>query len=58
MDIIKFSILQPVTVLVGVILVLLFGMVALFKLPYQLSPRVEKPVVSVTTVWPGPPPTR
>lgn len=53
MDIIKFSIRNPVTVLVGVILLALFGVVSLSRLPYQLSPRVERPVVSVMTFWPG-----
>ena len=37
----------------GVILVLLFGLVALYQLPYQLAPRIEKPVVSVRTFWAG-----
>lgn len=53
MDFIKFSINRPVTVLVGVIFVVLFGLVSLYQLPYQLSPRVEKPIVTVRTVWPG-----
>lgn len=53
MDLIRFSISKPVTVFVGVILLLLFGTVALTRLPYQLSPRVEQPVISVSTFWPG-----
>ena len=53
MDFIRFSIERPVTVLVGVIFVVLFGLVSLSQLPYQLTPRVEKPVVTVRTFWPG-----
>ena len=53
MDFIRFSIERPVTVLVGVILLVMFGLVAFFELPYQLTPRIEKPVVSVRTFWPG-----
>jgi len=53
MDAIKFSITKPVTVIVGVILVVLFGLIGLKQLPYQLSPRVIEPEISVTTIWPG-----
>ncbi len=53
MEIIKFSIEKPVTVIVGVIIVVLFGMISLFSLPYQLSPDVTEPEITVTTVWTG-----
>lgn len=53
MDPIRFSIKNPVTVLVGVILVTMFGLIGFFKLPYQLSPDVTEPIISVTTTWPG-----
>lgn len=53
MDIIKFSIRNPVTVMVGVILVVLFGLVSLSRIPVQLSPNVEEPTISVRTIWPG-----
>ncbi len=53
MDIIRFSINNPVTVIVGVILVVLFGVLSLQNMPVQLSPNVEEPVITVTTVWPG-----
>lgn len=38
-------------VLVGVIFVFLFGFLALHKLPYQLTPKVSKPIVSIYTSW-------
>lgn len=48
-----FSIENPVKVTVGVILVCLFGMLAFFGIPIQLTPEVSKPVISVNTRWPG-----
>jgi HAE1 family hydrophobic/amphiphilic exporter-1 len=53
MDIVEFSIKKPVTVIVGVILVTLFGVIGLLKMPYQLSPDVTEPEISVTTTWAG-----
>lgn len=53
MDIIKYSIEKPVAVTVGVILVTLFGVIGLFKMPYQLTPTVTEPEITVTTAWPG-----
>jgi len=53
MDIVGTAIRKPVGVLVGVILVTMFGLVALMGLPYQLSPNVTEPVITVTTTWTG-----
>ncbi len=53
MDIVKFSIKRPVVVIVGILLVLLFGFISLSKMPYQLTPTVTKPLISVKTTWPG-----
>jgi len=53
MDTVRFSLEKPVTVLVGVILVVLFGWISLQRMPYQLSPSVEEPVITVTTTWTG-----
>ncbi|MCC6153617.1 MAG: efflux RND transporter permease subunit [Candidatus Hydrogenedentes bacterium] len=53
MDIIKTSIENPVSVIVGVLLVTLFGIISLLRMPYQLAPRVEEPVIEVETTWPG-----
>ena len=53
MDLIKFSIKNPVTIIVSVLIVVLFGFLSLSKLPYQLTPNVTKPEIKVTTVWPG-----
>jgi HAE1 family hydrophobic/amphiphilic exporter-1 len=53
MDAIRFSIEKPVTVIVGIIIVVLFGWIGLTSMPYQLSPTVIEPEISVTTTWPG-----
>jgi HAE1 family hydrophobic/amphiphilic exporter-1 len=52
-DIVRFSITKPVTVIVGVILVVLFGLISLNGLPYQLSPAVREPEITVETTWRG-----
>lgn len=53
MNLIRNAIRQPVTVAVGVILILLAGVVALRHLPIQLTPNVEDTVIAVTTRWEG-----
>ena len=53
MDPIRFSIEKPVTVIVGIILVVLFGWIGLTSLPYQLSPSVIEPEITVQTTWTG-----
>ncbi|WP_425399783.1 efflux RND transporter permease subunit [Aeoliella sp.] len=44
---------NPVKVTVGVLLLVLFGLVALFEMPMQLTPEVETPTITVDTRWPG-----
>jgi HAE1 family hydrophobic/amphiphilic exporter-1 len=51
------SIARPVTVAVGVILVVFFGALSLTNIPIQLAPDIQRPVLSVTTRWPGAGPT-
>ncbi|GIX48893.1 MAG: multidrug ABC transporter [Candidatus Tectimicrobiota bacterium] len=53
MSLIAFCIRYPVTVVVGVILALLFGILALQRLPMQMTPTVERPEISVETVYEG-----
>ena len=50
---IRLAIARPVGVLVGVLLVLLFGALSLSGLPIQLTPDVTIPTITVTTAWPG-----
>ncbi len=53
MKLIEQSIRYPVSTAVGVILVVLFGFISLFRLPIQLTPNVEDPEITVQTTWPG-----
>jgi len=53
MNVIRAAIRFPVTTTVCVILLVLFGTLALFGLPVQLTPDVEDPEINITTVWPG-----
>lgn len=53
MDLIRTSIEKRVAVFVGIILVALFGTIGLWRMPYQLSPTVIEPEITVTTLWPG-----
>ncbi len=53
MKLVDTSIKKPVTVCVGAILLLLFGMLALLRIPIQLTPNVDLPEVSIRTTWTG-----
>ncbi len=53
MDIIRYSIEKPVTVISVIIIVLLFGFISLNRLPFQLSPTVIEPEIKITTTWRG-----
>ncbi|MDH5564468.1 MAG: efflux RND transporter permease subunit, partial [Nitrospirota bacterium] len=53
MNLVQSAIRYPVSTIVGVLLLVLFGVVALVKLPVQLAPDVEKHEVTVDTRWPG-----
>ena len=44
---------NPVKVAVGVLLMVLFGTVALLRMPMQLTPEVQTPTISIQTFWPG-----
>lgn len=53
MQLIEAFVRNPVKVSVGVLLVALFGFIALLQLPKQLTPEVEIPKISIETRWPG-----
>ena len=53
MKLVDTSIKKPVSVAVGVIFIILFGFISLYRIPVQLTPDVEKPRITVTTVWSG-----
>ena len=53
MDLIRFSLNHPVKIAVGVIMILLFGMIAYMAVPIQLTPDIDRPLITVRTTWPG-----
>ncbi len=53
MKLIEFCIRYPVTVMVGVLLGLLFGVIGLSRLPVQLIPTVDRPEITVETEYRG-----
>ncbi len=53
MQLIDFFVKNPVKIVVGVLLISLFGFVAATKMPMQLTPEVQTPTLTIETRWPG-----
>jgi len=53
MDIVRLAIQKPVGVTVGVLLLVMFGLIGLTQIPIQLTPTVDRPIITVETEWPG-----
>lgn len=53
MDLIRASIERPTAVVAAVLMVVMFGYVALLAIPIQLAPDVNNPIITVETNWPG-----
>lgn len=53
MSLVESFVRNPVKVSVGVLLIALFGAISLLRMPLQLTPEVETPTITITTVWPG-----
>jgi HAE1 family hydrophobic/amphiphilic exporter-1 len=53
MTLIQSFIHNPVKVTVGVLIVALFGVISLMRMPMQLTPEVQIPTITVSTSWPG-----
>ncbi|MDH5300747.1 MAG: efflux RND transporter permease subunit [Gammaproteobacteria bacterium] len=51
MNLTRASLGNPVAVLVAVLLAVVFGVISLSRLPIQLTPEVEQPQITITTVW-------
>lgn len=47
------SISNGTAVVVGMILVVLFGLLALTRIPIQLNPTVDQPIITIETEYPG-----
>src|SRR5688572_18595698 len=53
MHLIESFVRNPVKVTVGIILVTLFGIIAIRSMPVQLTPEVQIPTLTIETAWPG-----
>ncbi|MGH6947512.1 MAG: efflux RND transporter permease subunit, partial [Kiloniellales bacterium] len=53
MNLIRLAIDRPIAVISAVLMVVLFGVLALTRIPIQLAPDVQRPVISVRTSWAG-----
>ncbi len=53
MKLIEGSIKRPVAVVAAVLLVVLFGLIALSTIPIQLAPDVDRPIIEITSEWYG-----
>ncbi|MDE0780375.1 MAG: efflux RND transporter permease subunit, partial [Alphaproteobacteria bacterium] len=53
MNLISQAIHRPIAVIAVVIMVIMFGWVALSRIPIQMTPDVRQPVIIVDTLWPG-----
>ena len=53
MDPIRLSIERPIAVIAAVLMAVLFGALALTRIPIQLIPDVRKPVIEIETTWAG-----
>ena len=51
MNLIRLAIERPTAVIAAVLMVIMFGWVALQTIPIQLIPDVNRPVITVTTSW-------
>ncbi|NKC10877.1 MAG: MMPL family transporter [Gammaproteobacteria bacterium] len=51
MDLIRTSIARPTAVVAAVLMVIMFGLVALETIPIQLIPDVNRPVITIDTNW-------
>ena len=50
---ISVAIFRPIAVVAAVLMVVMFGLVSLQTIPIQLTPEVSRPIINVTTLWPG-----
>ena len=49
----KFSVKKPLTILVAVVVIIVFGVISVSKMTPDLFPSIEAPYVLVMTTYPG-----
>ena len=53
MDLIKISIKRPTAVIAIGLMFVVFGFVAVKNIPIQMAPDVDRPILQITSWWPG-----
>lgn len=53
MKLIDLSVKNGTAVVVGMILTILFGFIALKRIPIQMNPTIDRPIISIETQYPG-----
>jgi len=53
MNLIRLSIERPIAVIAVVLMTVMFGIVAFYAIPIQLTPDVRKPIITIQTNWFG-----
>jgi len=51
MPLTRLGLANPVAVAVGCILLVIFGLISLYRLPVQLTPNIDRPTISISTGW-------
>ncbi|MDX1625198.1 MAG: efflux RND transporter permease subunit [Wenzhouxiangellaceae bacterium] len=51
MKLTRLGLSNPVAVAVGCMLLVIFGLISLFRLPVQMTPDTERPSISISTSW-------
>ena len=49
----QLSLANPAAIIVVAALVIMLGLLSIFRVPAQLLPNIEKPVITVVNAWPG-----
>ncbi|MEM1112098.1 MAG: efflux RND transporter permease subunit [Pseudomonadota bacterium] len=49
----RFALDKPIVLLVATLIICLFGLASVFRVPVQMIPDLDPRIVSVETVWPG-----
>jgi multidrug efflux pump subunit AcrB len=51
MNITRAALSNPTAIICAVLLVLLFGVLSLLRLPVQMIPQIERPIIDISTRW-------
>ena len=57
MNLTRLSLDNPVAVAVGAILIAIFGVIGLLRLPVEMTPEITRPEILVSTRWRASAPT-